>query len=171
MTNADIRIEDIMQGIQPVDELKFYGIDPRYRLVQLILTGLGYILVAVFALILLLVDECIWCILAECVIAVAMVVNLIVANKAWKFKGYALRENDITYRSGLVFAKTTTIPYNRIQQVSVKQNPVSKLFSMFSVEVVNGAQGMASLTIPGLTDENANKIKEIVIQKMRNDDQ
>ena len=99
-----------------------------------------------------------------------MVVNLIIANKAWKFKGYALRDNDITYRSGLVFAKTTTIPYNRLQQVSVKQNPVSKLFSMYSVEVFNGAQGMASLTIPGLTEERANQIKDILIQKLRNDD-
>ena len=170
MGNVQIRIEDIMQEIQPVDELEFEPVDHRYRSVQLILTGLGYILAAAFALLLLLVDDCIWCILAECVIAAAMVVNLIIANKAWKFKGYALRENDITYRSGLVFAKTTTIPYDRLQQVSVKQNPVSKLFSMYSVEVFNGAQGMASLTIPGLTEERANQIKDILIQKLKNDE-
>ena len=170
MGNVQIKIEDIMQGIQPVDELEFETVDHRYRSVQLILTGLGYILAAAFALFLLLIDDNIWCILAECVIVAAMMLNLIIANKAWKFKGYALRENDITYRSGLVFAKTTTIPYNRLQQVSVKQNPVSKLFSMYSVEVFNGAQGMASLTIPGLTEERANQIKDILIQKLRNDD-
>lgn len=170
MANAQIRIEDIMQEIQPVDELEFEPVDHRYRSVQLILTGMGYILAAAFALLLLLIEDCIWCIMAECMIGAAMVVNLIIANKAWKFKGYALRDNDITYRSGLLFAKTTTIPYNRLQQVSVKQNPVSKLFSMYSVEVVNGAQGMASLTIPGLTEKRATQIKDIVIQKLKNDD-
>lgn len=170
MANAQIRIEDIMQEIQPVDELEFEPVDHRYRSVQLILTGMGYILAAAFALLLLLIEDCIWCIMAECMIGAAMVVNLIIANKAWKFKGYALRDNDITYRSGLLFAKTTTIPYNRLQQVSVKQNPVSKLFSMYSVEVVNGAQGMASLTIPVLTEKRATQIKDIVIQKLKNDD-
>lgn len=170
MANAQIRIEDIMQEIQPVDELEFEPVDHRYRSVQLILTGMSYILAAAFALLLLLIEDCIWCIMAECMIGAAMVVNLIIANKAWKFKGYALRDNDITYRSGLLFAKTTTIPYNRLQQVSVKQNPVSKLFSMYSVEVVNGAQGMASLTIPVLTEKRATQIKDIVIQKLKNDD-
>ncbi|MDE7347873.1 MAG: PH domain-containing protein [Muribaculaceae bacterium] len=170
MTNNQIRIEDIMQEIQPVDELDFERVDHRYRSVQLILTGLGYTFAAVLALLLLLTDASIWCILVECVIAVTMVVNLIIANKAWKFKGYALRDNDITYRSGLLFAKTTTIPFNRLQQVSVKQNPVSKIFSMYSVEVFNGAQGMASLTIPGLREERANQIKDILIQKLKNDD-
>ena len=54
MANVQIRIEDIMQGIQPVDELEFEPVDHRYRSVQLILTGLGYILAAAFALLLLL---------------------------------------------------------------------------------------------------------------------
>lgn len=170
MTNNQIIIEDIIERIQPIEELEYQNVDHRYRSVQLILTGLGYVIVAAFALILLLIDDCIWCILAECVIVAAMAANLIIANKAWKFKGYALRENDISYRSGLIFPSITTIPYNRIQQVSLKQNPVSKYFRMYAVEIVNGAQGLASMTIPGLTEERANQIKGIVIQKLKNDD-
>ena len=118
---------------------------------------------------LLLIDDYLWCISAECMILAAMAVNLFIAYKAWKFKGYALRENDITYRSGVIFPIVTTVPYDRLQQVSVKQNPVSKLFDMYSVEVVNGAQAMSSLTIPGLTEERANRIKSIVIDRLKNE--
>ena len=54
-----------------------------------------------------------------------------------------------------------------MQQVSLKQNPISKYLHLYSVEVVNGAQALASLTIPGLTEERANLIKSTVIDKLR----
>lgn len=171
MTNNQIIIDDIIDTIKPVDNLEYEHVDHRYRSVQLILTGLGYMLIAALALFLLLIDDHIWCILAECVIFVAMAINLNISNKAWKFKGYALRENDISYRSGLIFPTITTIPFDRIQQVSVKQNPVSKYFSMYAVEIVNGGQYLSSLTIQGLTKERANQIKSIVIEKLKHDDE
>lgn len=163
MTNTQLTIEDIT----PIEDLNYEGVDPRYRSVQIILTALLYVLFAALALFLLLLDDILWFILAEAVIVIAMIVNLVIVSKAWTFKGYALRENDITYRSGVVFPKITTIPFSKMQQVSVKQNPVSKIFRLYSVEVVNGAQAMSSLSIPGLTNERANQIKSIVISKLK----
>lgn len=171
MKNQQITIEELLEGIKPIDDLKYDHIEARYRIVQMILTALGYLILAGAALFLLLLDDCIWCVAAECMIAVALAINLFILRKAWECKGYALRENDITYRSGVVFPKTTTVPYGRLQQVSVKQNPVAKIFKLYAVELVNGAQGMASLIIPGLTEERANQIKGIVIEKLRNDRQ
>lgn len=171
MSNQQICIEDIIADVRPVDELQYERIDRKYRNVQMILTALGYLLLGGAALFLLLLDNCIWCITAECVIAVSFAVNMFILRKAWEFKGYALRERDITYRSGVVFPKTITIPYVRLQQVSVKQNPVSKIFGLYAVEIVNGAQGMASLTIPGLPEERANQIKDIAIEWLKNDDE
>lgn len=171
MSNQQICIEDIMKDAMPVDELRYERIDRKYRNVQMILTALGYLLLGGAALFLLLLDDNIWCIAAECVIAVALAINLIILRKAWEYKGYALRENDISYRSGVVFPKTTTVPYDRLQQVSIQQNPVSKIFKLYAVDIVNGAQGLSSLTLPGLTEERANQIKGIVIERLRNDQQ
>ena len=171
MTNQQIWIEDMMADIRPIEELRYERIDCRYRNVQMILTALGYMLLGAAALFLMLLDNHVWCVAAECVIAIALAINMFILRKAWEFKGYALRERDITYRSGIVFPKTTPVPYVRLQQVSVKQNPVSKIFGLYAVEIVNGAQGMASLTIPGLSEERANQIKGIVIEWLKNDDE
>lgn len=171
MSNRQIDIEEMMEGVAPVEELTYMHIEERYRNVQMILTSIGYLLLAAAALFLLLLDTWIWCAIALCVIALALGVNMIILLKAWEYKGYALRERDITYRSGAVFPRTTTVPYDRLQQVTVKQNPVSKMFGLHAVEIVNGAQGMASLTIHGLTEENANRIKDIVIEKLKHDDE
>ena len=171
MSNHQFNLEDVKdklsEEIDPVDALRYESIDRRYRTVQIILTALGYLGIAALALLLLLIDDIIWFILAEGVILLVMVANLLVVQRAWRFKGYALREKDITYRSGLIFPTITTIPFNRMQQVSLKQNPISKYLHLYSVEVVNGAQTLASLTIPGLTEELANRIKSTVIDKLR----
>lgn len=153
--------------IDPVGQLQYEPIDRHYRIVQIILTALGYLGLAILALPLLLIEDSIWFVLAEGVILLAMIVNLIIVQKAWRFKGYALREYDINYRSGIIFPTITTIPFNRMQQVSLKQNPISKYLHLYSVELVNGAQAMSSLTIPGLTEQRANQIKSTVIDKLR----
>lgn len=171
MSNQQIWIEDITNDLSQVDELQYERIDCKYRNVQMILTGLGYLLLGGAALFLLLLNDCIWCVAVECVIIIAFSINMFILRKAWEFKGYALRERDITYRSGIVFPKTITVPYIRLQQVSVKQNPVSKIFGLYAVEIVNGAQGMASMTIPGLSEERSNQIKGIVIEWLKNDNE
>ena len=89
--------------------------------------------------------------------------------KAYAYKGYAVREHDITYRSGIVFPKTVTIPFCKVQQVSVRQNPVSRMFGLYAVDVVSGAQTLAETVIPGLTREKAEEIKSLLIERTRNE--
>ena len=153
-------------AIEPVVDLKYETINAKYRTVQMILTGCLYMIIVLLAFFLLLLDDILWFILAEAIIVATMITNLIMVRKAWMFKGFALRENDISYRSGIVFPTVTTMPYNRLQQVSVKQNPVARFFNLYSVEVVNGAQAIYSLSIPGLTKERADQIKSIMIERM-----
>lgn len=163
MTNHQLFLENTA----PIDELQFGHVDEKYRSVLTASVILTYIALAGLALLLLLLDNRVWCPVAECVIVVAFAINISIISKACRFKGYALRENDITFRSGVLFPKTTTVPYNRVQQVSVSQNPVSKYFGLYSVDIVNGAQSMSSLTIPGLNEETANQIKNHIIKKLR----
>lgn len=149
--------------------MEFEKIDKKYESVLLVSTALCYLVALGAALLILLLDTYIWCVAAECMIAVVGVTNILIVPRACRFKAYALREHDLSYRSGIIFPKITTIPFNRIQQVSVKQNPVSKFFGLYSVEVVNGAQALSSLTIPGLRKESADRIKGIILNKLQDE--
>lgn len=99
-------------------------------------------------------------------IIVSFIINLSILVKAYRFKGYALREHDITYRSGVIFPKTTTVPFSRIQQVSISRNPVSKFFHLCAIDIVNGAQGLSSIVIQGLTEEKAERIKDVITRRL-----
>lgn len=159
-----------LAGVVPVEELEFEPLDARYRNAQIIGVLLVYVLFMCLAAFLLLAD-CFWIfIVAECILALAAAINAAILPKAFRYKGYALRDHDISYKSGMIFPKTTTVPFARVQQVSVGQNPVSRFFRLYSVEVVNGAQALSSLKIPGLTEETANRIKNLVTEKLRNCD-
>ncbi|MDE5660605.1 MAG: PH domain-containing protein [Muribaculaceae bacterium] len=152
----------------PVDELRFEPVSPKYRSVQIISAAIAYSLTAAFALLLLELPTPLWCVAAEAAIVLAFLINLIILRKAYLVKGYALREHDITYRSGVIFPKTTTVPFSRVQQVSISRNPVSKLFNLCALDIVNGAQGLSSLTVKGLTPEKAETIKSIITRRLNN---
>lgn len=163
MTNRQIYLADVT----PVTDLSFEPLAPRYQSARFAGVSIVYILMMGLALLLLLTDHPRLCFIAEGMIAIAFAANLLLLPKSCRFKGYAFREHDVNYRSGVIFPTITTIPYSRIQQVSLKLNPVSRLFGLYSLEVVNGAQGMSSLTIPGLTEERAMQIKNFVTDKIR----
>lgn len=150
----------------PVEELRYEPVSPKYRSVQIVSATIGYILLASLALLLLLVDSPWWCVAAEIAIVVLWCGNLALLRTAYRYKGYALREHDITYRSGVIFPKLTTVPYSKIQQVSIIQNPVAKMFNLCAIDIVNGAQGLSSLSIKGLTKEKADSIKDVITKRL-----
>ncbi|MDE6717248.1 MAG: PH domain-containing protein [Muribaculaceae bacterium] len=169
MSNLQCDLSTLLQETTPVDTLTYHPVERRYRNVQIILTTILYLLVAAAALFLLLLENPVWCCFTEAAILIATTFNLFILLKAWKYKGYALRQQDISWRSGVIFPSVTTIPYRRLQQVSVKQNPVSRLFHLYSVEAVNGAQAYASLTIHGLNQETASQINDFLLSRLRNE--
>lgn len=163
MINNQIDIDKTL----PVSELKFERLDRCYIRAQIVGTSVLYLLMMALALLLLLTG-CLWLFLAvECVILVVAIINLSILPKAFRFKGYAFRSHDISYRSGIVFPKVTTIPYSRIQQVNVSQSLVSRYFHLYSVGIVNGAQSLSTMSIPGLTEETAGRIRDLVTGKLR----
>lgn len=158
-----------LESITPIDHLEFKHLDEKYKKVQVIGITMSYLLLIALSMFLLLLGSVWWCISVESILILALILNLMIVSKAYHIKGYALREHDITYRRGFIFTKTTTIPYSRIQQVSIRQNPIAKIYNLYSVELANGAQEQSSLKIPGLPGATANQIKNLLTEKIQND--
>jgi len=84
----------------------------------------------------------------------------------FKKKGYALRERDIIYKSGLWWTKIIVVPFNRIQHCEVQQGPVSKVFALKSLTVFTAGGGSSDLKIGGLPNDKADQLKEFVLTKI-----
>jgi len=90
---------------------------------------------------------------------------LISTKKAFVRKSYSIRQNDIIFRTGLLFSRVTIIPYNRIQHVELMIGPTEKLFKLCSLKVFTAGGSQSDIILPGLNPEKANKIKSFVISK------
>lgn len=81
-------------------------------------------------------------------------------------KGYAVRELDITYKSGLWWRKKIIIPFNRIQHCEVQQGPFSKIFGLRSLTVYTAGGGNSDLRVAGIPEQQAEDLKEFVLSKI-----
>ncbi|MEN8703148.1 MAG: PH domain-containing protein [Polaribacter sp.] len=85
---------------------------------------------------------------------------------AFPKRKYALREKDISYKSGLLFLKTTTVPFSRIQHVETDEKPVSRIFKLASLSVFTAGDSSDDLVIKGIKKQEALKIKEFISSKI-----
>lgn len=169
MVNRQIWPDDI----QPVEHIAFTPLEKTYVKVLTARIAIIYIILMACALLIPVFVEAYgyWILLGvEFVLCVAMAVNLSLARKIYGIRGYALRDRDISYRTGLFFTKVTTIPFSKIQQVSVRMNPLSRIFGLYYLDIANGSQAaMNQITIPGLSLEQAERMKALLINKTDRD--
>ncbi len=169
MTNKQL----ISADIDRVENLSYTPLEKTYLKVLMVKTIFSYLLLMGLALFLLLAENfsgrytTMVCI--ECILLVAFIINLFLLPKAFAKKGFAIREHDITYRSGLLFPSVITLPFCKIQQVSISQNPLTRMCGLYEIDIVNGAQLLSETSIPGLTEEKANEIKAFIIESIRNE--
>ena len=91
--------------------------------------------------------------------------NVIYVSRAFPKKQYALRERDIIYTKGLIWFTRTSIPFNRIQHVEVKQGPFERIFKLNSLKIFTAGGHTSDLVIPGLKEEKALQLKEYILGK------
>lgn len=100
-----------------------------------------------------------------------LVISTLLAYYGFKIKGYAIREHDLLYRTGLIFRKVTVIPYNRIQHSELLQGVVERQFGLSRLAVFTAGGSQSDLTIPGLTHEQAEQMRSWVSKKAEADEE
>jgi len=85
-------------------------------------------------------------------------------------KGYLLRERDISYKTGLIYRKQISVPFNRVQHVEVSQGVLGKIFNLSSVKVYTAGGNASDLSVPGLAVNDAQKLKVFISEKISHHD-
>lgn len=85
-------------------------------------------------------------------------------------KKYALREKDVSYRRGIIFHSITTIPLSRIQHSELMRGPLDRFLGLSSVKIYTAGGSSSDITIPGLSVETAEKVREFINNQVAGDD-
>ena len=98
-------------------------------------------------------------------ISVALILRAIEIEKGFPLKKFGTRQHDMIYQSGFFYFTETVVPYNRIQHVEIKQGPLSRLFSLYSLRLYTAGASSGDLVIDGLNKSTAEKLKAKVLDK------
>ncbi len=144
-----------------IEAVKFNPLEKDYLWMRLLGWGLFLLVAAgILTFILITTDARLWMVLTPWVVLLILV--FFVEIRGFRIKGYAIREKDITYKSGLIFFHMTSIPFNRIQHCEVSQGPLARLFDLASVKVYTAGGSSSDLSISGLTKERAQKLRDFI---------
>lgn len=94
---------------------------------------------------------------------------LLVIFSVWNYKkkGFAFRNHDVIYRSGIIATNTMVIPYNRVQHVALHEGLISRYFGLAKVEIFTAGGSASDIEIPGIAKEEAENIKQLLMGKIQ----
>lgn len=152
------------------EETKLKPLQKSYFKVMLIQFGIVYsiLLIGIIGLYFISIEELIQDKIIYFVMAwlVLLILNFLYLKISFAKKGFALREHDVIFKSGVVSETTTIVTNNRVQHVALHQGMLSRFFGLASIELFTAGGSASDLKINGLLLEDAKKIKESVSLKI-----
>ena len=95
-------------------------------------------------------------------VLVAVGANMAFAYLRWRRLTYTVGDADIRVESGILSRAARSVPYERIQDVSLEQKPVPRLFGLVEVKFETGAGGGDDLALTYLTQGEGERLRELV---------
>lgn len=171
-TNVPIDFENIPQA----EEVLLKPIERKYLSVKIVGDVLVWIiLMGIIVAIKFLgektkafMDEYFWYMIGACLLLAT--VTVVMDFMGFKWKGFAMREKDIIYRSGLIFRSKVHVPYNRVQHCEVNQGVLDRWLDLAKLKIYTAGGSRSDLTIPGLKNQDALNMKSFILKKTNEDE-
>ncbi len=97
--------------------------------------------------------------------ALIMAVSFGIGYIRWRKLTYTVGAEDIRVESGLVSRTARSVPFERIQDVSLEQKLLPRLFGLVSVKFETGAGGGEDLSLSFLTEDEGERLRQVVRER------
>jgi uncharacterized protein len=97
--------------------------------------------------------------------AVGAVLTLLAGVEARR-RGWALRQHDVIYRSGLLVRRTTVLPFRRVQHVETVSGPLERAFGLLRLTCYTAGGFSADLVIAGLETRTAERVRQFLLGRI-----
>ena len=170
MTDSKFSNQSIDETTLPrAGQLDFQTLDASYSrtlIIESIAAWLGIVLVAL--VINYIKENLLWLAAQWWVYVIALipiVISFILSPMISRARGIALREMDIHFKSGVVWRKTVSLPFNRVQHVELENGPLERAFGLTSLKFYTAGGGSADMKIPGLSPDRATSLRAYIMER------
>ena len=156
-----------IDDLPTVDDAPFESLERRYLRQQRAIWSfwLGVILVAGVVLSIVLgPPSWVWPI----VIGVPLLLTAVawvLEGLAFSHRGVQLRERDVSTRRGIISRTTISVPFTRVQHVTVERSFLDRTFGLATVVIFTAGAIAADARVPGLDPDRADRLREDIINR------
>lgn len=98
-------------------------------------------------------------------IALLLAVNFGITYLQWARLTYTVGEQDIRVDSGVISRAARSVPFERIQDVSLEQKLIPRLFGLVAVKFETGAGGAEDLSLTYLSEQEGERLRQVVRER------
>ena len=98
-------------------------------------------------------------------VAVVIVASIALSLLGWLRLTYTVGVDDIRVESGLLSRTARSVPYERIQDISLEQKLVPRLLGLVAVKFETGAGAGEDLSLQYLTEDEGERLRELVRER------
>lgn len=155
-----------LEGLPEAEQLHIIPLEPAYKKVRYLSASIfGLVMIiAAWAMVLLQPDLQPYGFILAGLITLLAGWIIFYNGMAYHYMGYAIREKDITYKSGWWWKSVITVPFNRIQHCDLKQGILDRRFGLSKLTIYTAGGSSTDLMIPGLLPDTAEKLKTFILR-------
>lgn len=103
------------------------------------------------------------------VLLVALGALMLLPQRRWRAWGYCEEEDELHIRHGLWTRIRTVVPFGRVQHIDVAQGPIERSFGLSTLILHTAGTRGASVPLPGLRFDDAERMRDRIRAKIRQD--
>jgi len=144
-------------------QAEWHRVSPKYVLVVLVSSLVSGVVAGAIAAVIWLIMQVSWGWLLLVAVGIVTIVTLIVAPRRARSIGYALRDDDLLFRRGIMFQRFVAVPYGRMQLIDITRGPVGRALGLADLKFVTAAASTA-VAIPGLPEADAGELRDRLVE-------
>jgi membrane protein YdbS with pleckstrin-like domain len=143
-------------------EVDWHGVSPKYIAVELIGTAISAVVVTGVATFPYWFWQNPFLLIPAAVLLLWHLVSLVLTPRRIRSIRYALREDDLIVRRGIMFTRLVAVPYGRMQLVDINRGPLARAFGLSELKFVTAAAS-SNITLPGLPEVEADDLRDRLV--------
>ena len=108
-------------------------------------------------------------VLPATVAALGLLAALILPGRRYRAWGYREAEDELHVRHGLLVRTETAVPFARVQHIDLAQGPIERRYGLARLILYTAGTRGASVPLPGLAREEAERMRDRIRSKIRAD--
>lgn len=145
-----------------MSSIEYNRVSPKYIVVDLIGYLISGVMVTAVSLVPLLVFQ--WSLgwIPPIFVGAISIVMIALTPRRVRAIGYALRDDDLVFRRGIMWTRVVAVPYGRMQLVDINRGPLARAVGLSELKLVTAAAA-TGVTIPGLPEVDAEELRDKLV--------